>query len=177
MRRYSFLALTLGCFVSLGAAVALSPLRTAQDGPKPSPEIEHFKKMAGVWDAEIDMGGQKQKGIMTYTMGPGGLWLISDIKFDFFSGHGVDGYDVNKKKHFSIWVDSSNTAMMTMESTYDKNAKTITSMADGTGMDGKPTKSKLITTLTDDDHMTFKMWKIVDGKETDEFVINYSRKK
>ena len=40
----------------------------------------------------------------------GGFWLLLDYKGDFggmkFEGKGATGYDPNKKKYVSTWVDS-----------------------------------------------------------------------
>src|SRR6516162_6231529 len=76
--------------LTAGIAVLLVvPAVYAQEGPKPGKEHELLKRMEGTWDV-IMKGG---KGTMTYKMGLGRLWLISDLDGEFgntkFNGKGM----------------------------------------------------------------------------------------
>src|SRR5207247_10306253 len=114
-----------------------------------------------------------------YKMDLGVLWLTSTFEGEFggmkFSGRGYDTYDPIKKKYVGVWVDSMSTSPMTMEGTYDKEAKTLTTTGEGPGMDGKPTKYKSVVHYKDDDNMQMDMY-MGDAKEPS-FVITYRRKK
>jgi hypothetical protein len=161
------------------AVVLAAPAARAQEPPKPGPEHEVLKKMVGTWDVTMKMDGMEIKGVMTYKMDLGGLWLAGRLESEFggmkFSGQSLDGYDPVKKKYVGVWVDNMSTSPMLMEGTYDKATKTITTTGEGPGMDGKPTKYKGVTKLTDDDTINFEMY-MGDGKAP-AFTVLYKRRK
>ena len=104
-------------------AVLGTGLSQAQEFPKPGPEHEQLKELEGTWDAVMEMGGQKSKATATYKSICGGMWMQSDFQGDLggikFQGHGLDGYDLTKKKHVGVWVDSMSSAPMHFEGNYD----------------------------------------------------------
>lgn len=171
----------------LSAAAAAS----AQEGPPmpmpmPGPEHELLKKDVGTWDATVEMlmppGAPPTAGTETNTLGPGGLWLISDFKSSMmgapFQGHGVSGWDPAKKKYVGTWVDSMTTSVALTESTYDPASKSITGWVDGPGPDGKPTRTKAVTQYKDDDTRVFTMYMPgPDGKDAPGMRITYKRRK
>lgn len=161
------------------AALVFAPVVSAQEPPKPGPEHEVLKKMVGDWTMTLKAGGMESKGTTTYKMELGGLWLTSKMECDLFgmkfAGHGTDGYDATRKKYVGVWVDTMSNSPMLMEGAYDKATKTLTMVGDGPGPDGKPTKHKTVSTLTDDDTINFAMY-MGDGKEP-MFTIVYKRKK
>jgi hypothetical protein len=164
--------------VAIAACLALAPATLAQEPPKPGPEHELLKGMVGTWEATMNVGGMEAKGTMVYKMDLGGLWLTSTFEGDFggqkFTGRGFDSYDPHKKKYVGVWIDSMSTSPMTMEGTYDKDKKVLTTLGEGPGMDGKPTKYKSEVELKDKDNMVMKMY-MGDAKEPS-FVITYKRK-
>jgi hypothetical protein len=164
--------------VAIAACLVLAPATLAQEPPKPGPEHELLKSMVGTWDATMNVAGMDAKGTMVYKMDLGGLWLTSTFEGEFggqkFIGRGYDSYDANKKKYVGVWIDSMSTSPMVMEGTYDKDKKVLTTMGEGPGMDGKPTKYKAETEIKDKDNMVMKMY-MGDGKEPG-FVITYKRK-
>jgi uncharacterized protein DUF1579 len=153
--------------------------------PQPGPEHEILKKDVGTWDATVEMlqpPGPPSQGTETSTMGPGGLWLISDFKSDMmgmpFTGHGVTGWDPAKKKYVGTWVDSMSTSISLSESTYDAASKTATGTLEAPGPDGKPVKLKAVTQYKDADTRVFTMYAPgPDGKEAAMMRITYKRKK
>jgi hypothetical protein len=154
----------------------------AQAPPTPGPEHDALKRLAGEWTATIKSPDGDSPGTMTAKMECGGLWLVTDFKSDMggtpFHGRGFDGYDPAARKHVSVWVDSMLTRPMFLEGTFNKETKTLTMTADGTGMDGKPAKFKSQTQFPDDDHHTFTLYVITpDGKEEKMVTIEYARKK
>ena len=154
-----------------------------QTFPKPGPQHEMIKQGEGTWDA-VAKGpeeGPPMKGTAVMKMECGGLWLVSEFKMDFagqaFQGRGLDGYDLDKKKFVSVWVDSMSTAPMFFEGDYDEATKTLTQTAQAKGPDGKPTKFKTVLKIRDKDHHTFQMFIVgVDGKDILMMTIEYSRK-
>jgi hypothetical protein len=147
--------------------------------PKPGPEHAMLKKQEGTWDTTMKMAGAESKGIATYKMELGGLWLASTFEGDLggmkFTGKGLDTYDPAKRKYVGIWCDSMSTSPLVMEGTYDPATKTLTMAGEGPGMDGKPTRYKAVTEHPDDDTMTFRMY--VGGGTEPAFTITYKRKK
>jgi len=96
-----------------------------------------------------------------------------------FSGMGLTGYDNVLGKYVSTWVDNMGTGIMTSTGTADASGKVITWI--GTMSDpvtGKLTKSRMVTTIKDDDHHTFEMYGTPPGgkKEMKMMTIEYSRK-
>ena len=168
---------------SLLLAFAMAPVTAlGQGGPTPGPEHDALKKLEGTWNAKLKMGDNESSGTMTYKMECGGLWLTSDFRGEFdgqkFQGRGVDGYDPEKKKYVSVWVDSMSTRPMLLEGTHDKEKKTTTMTGEAPGPDGKLAKHKMVTHTPDDDHQTFTMYIIdADGKENKIMTIEYTRKK
>jgi hypothetical protein len=175
--------MTCSSFVaSILLATALSTFSALGQGATPGPEHEILKKLEGTWTAKIIMEGSESTGTQTYKMTCGGLWLASEFKGEFagmpFEGRGTDGYDAEKKKYVSVWVDSMSLRPLLLEGTYDKAKKTMTMTGEGPGPDGKPTKHKMVTHSPDDDHQTFTMFMVgADGQETKMMTIQYTRKK
>src|SRR5688572_488113 len=104
--------------VVLAAGVVLAA-RSQQEGgmpqaPKPLKEHDWLKNFEGTWEfsATFTMAPgappMKSKGMQVDRMGAGGLWLIIDSMEDKkdapFHGHGMVGYDPEKKKYIGIWV-------------------------------------------------------------------------
>ena len=168
------------CCVVAVIGLILAPAVRAQEPAKPGPEHEVLKKLEGSWDATMKMMGTESKGTMVWKMDLGGLWLSSNFEGDFggmkFQGKGFDTYDGNKKKYVSVWLDSMSTAPMTMEGTYDKDTKTLTMTGEGPGLDGKPTKHKMVSQIKDDDNIVSQM-SMGEGKDAMLFEIVYKRKK
>jgi hypothetical protein len=166
-------------FVVLLSAAGSSP---AQDAPKPGPEHEKLREFVGDWETVMDVGGEKSKGKVTYKSICGGLWVSSDFQGEFggekFEGHGIDGYDVTKKKYVAVWVDSMMTTPLTMEGDYDAKTKQFVMAGVGPGPDGKPQKFRSTSEMKDKDHFTFKMYMPqADGTEQLGFTIEYTRRK
>jgi hypothetical protein len=173
--------------LSLAVLLALLAIPAAAQEPqfpKPGPEHEHLKKLAGTWDAVMKMpdAPDTMPGIAVYKMECDGMWLTSDFKMDVpnfkFQGKGLDGYDQNKKKYVAVWVDSMSSAPMFMEGTHDQKTNTTTMTGEGPGQDGKPQKFKTVTKTKDEDHLHFEMLMVAaDGSEKPAFTIEDTRKK
>lgn len=162
------------------AALALTTSASfAQDFPKPGPEHDVLKKLVGTWDATMKFAGGESKGVMTYKMDLGGLWLLSSFEGEFggqkFAGKGFDSFDPAKKKYVGVWVDNMVTTPLVLEGTFDAAKKAMTMTGDSTGPDGKPTKFKSVTTFRDDDNVTFDMY--MGDEKAPSFSIIYKRKK
>jgi hypothetical protein len=162
-------------------AVVMASAAWGQEMPKPGPEHEMLKELAGTWDAAIKMGGQEAKGTAVYKMELGGFWLMSTFEGDLggmkFKGQGIDGYDPLRKKFVTTWVDSMSPTPLWMEGTYDKETHTMTMTGEGAGQDGKLHKYKTTTETKGKDAMVFKMFEVKDGKDNEMMSITYTRTK
>lgn len=173
------------CRVILAAIVCLTStgLSVAQDFQKPGTEHARLREIEGKWDAVMVMGEQKTKATATYKSINGGMWLASDFDGDLggglkFQGHGLDGYDQQKKKYVGIWTDSMSSAPLHLEGDYDSKSKQLVMTGESTNPDGKRQKVKTTTESKDKDHFTFKMYMVdADGKDQLAFTIEYSRQK
>ncbi len=176
MGRYLNSMLTLVCCLGIGLAAQ------AQEGVVLGKEHARLKELVGTWDAVVKFGDNESKGQMVYTMGLGGLWLLSDFNGEFagapFLGKGADGFDQQKGKYVSIWIDSMSTSPTISEGTLDASGKVMTMYGDMVGPDGKPFKTRMVTEMTDKDHMVFTIHgKGPDGKEGPMMSIHYARRK
>ena len=153
------------------------------------PEHAIVKAEEGTWDATISMmtapgaPPQTSKGVETCTLGCNGLWLITDFKGEMmgqpFHGHGLKGYDPDKKKYVGVWVDAWTTRLDISEGTYDAATKTLTSKVKGKDPgSGQEMEYTMKTVLQDKDNRYLAM--LVpgpDGKPMEPFRITYKRKK
>jgi hypothetical protein len=175
--RTVLLACLCACLLlAVGAAPA-----AAQGPAKPGPEHEMLKKFEGQWDAAVSFTGGESKATATYKLGLGGFWLLLNFKGEFggapFEGRGVMGYDPNKKKYVSTWIDSGEPFLTMTEGRFDKEGKTFTETGESVGMDGKPQKIKSVYEFKDKDSFVFTMYKVADGKDEQLLKITYTRKK
>jgi hypothetical protein len=174
------------------AALALLVLSAggtlAQDFPKPGPEHEQLKQLAGVWDAQVKFypqpgtAAQESKGESTAKLDVGGFFLVTEFKGQMFGGQfqgrGITGYDPNKKKYSGVWIDSMSPAIYHTEGAFDKSGKIYNETMEGPDPEGKPMKMRMTTEFKDKDHMHFKLFGPgKDGKEQLVMEIAYTRKK
>jgi hypothetical protein len=173
----------LSCLVvGVALAVMARPV-AAQEPGKPGPEHQMLKKFEGQWDATMTFTGApgQSKARASYKLGLGGLWLEHHFKGDFggmaFEGRGITGYDPRKKKYVSMWVDSMEPWMLTMEGNFAKDGKTYTETGESVGMDGQPEKVKSVFEFKDQDTIVFTMYKVADNKDQQMMQITYKRQK
>jgi hypothetical protein len=177
------IALALNLLLAVAPAIAQEQKASPPPQPQPGPEHARLKKLEGIWDAVMtEDGGKKTKGVMTYKMECGGLWLTSDYQGEHmgkpFHGKGFDTYDPASKKHHGVWIDSWITTPLRTEGTYDEKTRKTTCSGECLGPDGKAMKFKMVTTTIDDDHEKFEMYMIgPDGKEMKGATIEYARRK
>jgi Protein of unknown function (DUF1579) len=154
--------------------------------PKPGPEHKLLAKLEGTWDckAKFWMGPGEPKestGAMKRTMIMGGLYLQEKFAGDFlgtkFQGFGVIGYDTNKKKFVSAWIDNFGTGIMVSEGTYDPDAKTLTYTSEEfSPAYGGKVKTRDVLKLISDDRQVFEMFRTpMGGKEMKAMEITYTR--
>ena len=186
VRRISILVtkgITMFRFVSSLSAVAVMFFSAsglfAQEPQKPGKEHEELKAMEGTWDAVLKMGdGAEMKGVSEFKMTCEGMWLESNFVADFggtkFHGRGLDSYDASKKQFVSVWVDSMSSSPMILSGTREGKVTTMT--GEGPGPAGTA-KYKTVSTNEGSDKMSFTMFMVNDGKDTEMMNVKYTRRK
>lgn len=121
--------------------LSLASLSSGQEFPKPGPEHEKLRELVGDWDAVMIMGDQKSKATVTYKSICGGMWVESDFHGMLgdlpLHGHGLDGYDLKRKKYVGVWVDSFESAPLHFEGDIDPKSKLLVMTGESLGPDGK----------------------------------------
>jgi hypothetical protein len=180
---HSSTAIVLAMLLSTLGARAQEPPQF----PKPGPEHDRLKPMAGQWDAKVtayctasSSGPERAAGRYTAKLDLGGFFLVTKFKCELagkqFQGRGLIGYDSFKKKYVGVWVDSMSPAIYHSEGAFDAAGKVYTETMEGPGPDGKPMRMRITTELKDKDHMRFQMFAPdKDGKETLMMEIGYTR--
>jgi hypothetical protein len=169
------------------AAKAEDSKKEAPSLPGPGPEIERLKQFEGNWDAKVTVPqpgapAMESKGVLTAKLGCGGHWLITDFKGEFmgmpFEGHGVEGYDAEKKKYVQVWVDPMSASMEVMEGTYDEATKTFAFKGKGKNPEtGQMMEYTMKTVIVSRDRNVFTMEMATPDGKTESFKIEYTRKK
>lgn len=167
--------------LSLVVALYAGNFAHAQNFPKPGPEHAKLKELVGEWDAVITASGQESKGSATYKSICDGMWIASEFSGALgelkFTGHGIDGYDLQKKKYVGVWVDSLSSSPMQFAGNIDEKSKLLVMTGEGVNMEGKVEKVKTTTEFKTKDNFIFKLYMIDDGREDLAFTIEYTRKK
>lgn len=146
-------------------------------------------KSDGEWSGEItswmspDAPPMKSVGVAVNKMILGGRYQQSTHTSCFagmpFEGISTTGYDNQKKKYFSTWVDNMGTGVMVMEGTWDAATKTLN--MSGSCVDprtGKTCKMREEFTIIDDNTQKMTMYgpDIKTGKEFKNMEILLKRK-
>ena len=156
---------------------------------QPGPEHARLQKMAGTYTTEAEMvmapgtPPQKSKGKQTYEAMLGGRYIHGSYTSEMmgmpFTGMSLMGYDNQKKKYFSAWVDSMSTGLMVSEGTADAAGKVITFTGSyDDPMSGKAKKYRQVTTVESDDKHKFEWFENDEaGKEYRMMLVTYTREK
>ena len=161
-------------------------MKAMEDMAKPGPEHAELAKMVGTWTSRMEcmMPGNEPmiaEGETTFEMRLGGRYLHQKMTGTMggkqFNGLGVTGYDTQKKKYVSVWIDDSGTGIFTAEG--EKNADgaiVLTGMMPMPGMGDVKMKESMHQ--TDADHCSFEMTMVgPDGKDVPMMKGMYTRKK
>lgn len=156
----------------------------------PGPQHAMMAKMAGDWDCVVryqmdpKQPMQEEKTSATITSLMDGRYTqevaTGQMMGQPFNGMGIYGYDNVLGKYVSSWIDNMGTGIMKSEGTADASGKVINWMGTMSDpMTGKMSKSRMVTTIADDDHHTFEMFGVPPGakKEAKVMTIEYSRRK
>lgn len=166
------------------AAMALEALDRAS---KPGAYHEHLKALAGRFQQEIRWwirpGSEPNisVGLAEVTVIMGGRYVKQQVQGEMagepFHGLGLIGYDNQKRKYVSIWIDNLSSGIMSGEGTCDRTGKVFTfvgSFADS--VTGKQKTVRMVTRVVDADHQLFERYESRrDGEEFKTMEISSTR--
>lgn len=173
--------------LALGLPLAATTL--PQQNPfaaRPQKEHELLQQLAGNWKAEfaLSMPGappmQSEARVESELLGK--LWIAT--RYDdpqmvggAFSGAELFGYDPDKEKYVSAWVDNQSASMTLQEGTYDPATRTLAmSGASKDPITGRESSSRSTIVWSDDDRRVQTMFAPgPGGEELQMFTITYSR--
>lgn len=171
------------------AAGGAAPVDAAASKPKP-PSDQHAElhKTIGTWDATVrwrpDPGADwvEEKCTETVTAICGGKWLWSDFRGAMmgmpFEGHALIGYDGEKERCVSFWIDSMSPVPMQTTGSYDEAEKGMVLTGEGVDMTGQPVKVREVVTWKDADTRMVKMeFRGAEGTNTMEITYRRSQAK
>lgn len=171
-------------FLTFGLSLFLLASTGTAQIPGPTPEHAKLKPHVGKWTFEFtDSENQVTKGTSETVEACGGLWFVTTMDTNMagmpFQGKGLDGYDPEKKKYISVWVDSFTAAPMIFEGEYDKAGKVLTMVCEGKDpTTGSPATWRSTSEFLSKDEYRFVMFvKPKDGKELTMMTATYKRSK
>jgi hypothetical protein len=146
-------------------------------------------KMAGEWTCTVKLQmdpsqpAQESQSTATITGLMDGRYIqevdSGQMNGMSFSGMGLYGFDNVSGKYVSTWIDNMGTGIMNSVGTSDASGKVITWIATmNDPVTGKPAKSRMVTTMVDDNHHILEMFGVAPGgkKEMKLMTIDYVRK-
>jgi len=135
----------------------------------PNEHHKHLSRMAGEWDMHLKMWMEPGAPPTEFTgetsneMIMGGRFLqshiLSVLMGQQLKSMGLEGYDNVKKKHITLFIDNSGTAMQLSEGECSEGGKVITSSSeyfDPASGDTKKMRTRL--TMVSDDQYIFEAW-------------------
>ena len=170
----------------LSNANAQDSTEQMQSAP-PAPELAILKHEEGKWDAAIKFwlpGGptepMESTGSEINTM-VGEYWLSTQLDYEVmgqkYGGHGVFGFDSEKKRYVGTWYSSDSPNPIQMTGKWDEESKTVTYEMDGIDGMGNPLKGKIMNTYIDASSKKFEMhMDMGDGNMHKMMEIMYSKK-
>jgi len=162
---------TVVCFIGLGS-LAQDEMTAAQQRMMEmgTPDAHHklLGKMAGTHEvkSQFRMASEAPWTEATFsgtsTMIMGGRYLFMKATGDFmgmpFEGQGVMGFDKEKKKFISTWIDNFSTMLLVAVGDGDLEKQQIVTVAEMIDPStGNPTKMKMVYTIKSDTEYTLEM--------------------
>ena len=156
----------------------------------PAPDAEHalVARGAGAWKATVDnrmdpgRPAESSQATEINVLCCGGLFLLTDFAGEErgrpFRGHGVLGYNPQKKKFISAWIDSGDRRLSLSEGDYDAAREALTfrlHLPDGKG--GTVALREVLEWKGADQRVMTMYAPGPDGRETPGLTIKYRRLK
>lgn len=142
---------------------------------EPGKEHKWLATLAGEYSAKVGGMMGESDGTNSIENVLGGFWNVtrfeSKMMGEPFEGLEILGFDPEKGKFVSVWVDSTTPKIAALEGTYDADTKTLTMRGPSIGMDGGAAEM-MNTTVFSDRGMAFTMH--IEGAPL--MTIDYTRK-
>lgn len=154
---------------------------------QPGPQHEGLKKMEGNFTAKVkmymspDAPPEESEGKLENHMILDGRYLVGEFQGTMmgmsYEGASLVGYDNQRQKWLSIWVDNMSTGAMIMEGEEDESGKvTYTGEFPCPVYGNAITPFRQVFEMKDADHQRFEMYQTApDGKEHKMMEIEYTR--
>jgi len=157
---------------------------------KPGAQHALLTRMAGDWNRTVNLQmdpskpAQQSQSMSTITVLLDGRFIQETITGQWggmpYNGVGLYGFDNVSGQYVATLIDNTGTGFMNCVGAPDASGKVI--RWDATMNDpasGKPSKSRMVTTVIDDDHYTLEMFAVMTGsdKEAKIMWIDYTRKR
>ena len=149
-----------------GAAADKPP--TAPPPAAATASADLLKRMAGSWDATMQMASQDGSppvvlnGTEVDTLGGRGTWVISDFRSQLeghpFQGHAILSLDPATGRLQRVWADSTSPSFWASEGTWDPATATLTMWIDSVDSVGQKVRWREETVLKSADTRTFTMY-------------------
>jgi hypothetical protein len=169
---------------SKAPAAAVTEASLVKASKPAAKEVDVLLQDVGEWDAIVKCAvpGQpaaEEKGTEKVTAICNGRWLWSDFKGQMmgqpFQGHGLVGFDADKKQYVSLWFDSMSPTFALTTGTFDAAGKTGNFAGDCVCPEGKPMTIQQVLTRKGEGTRNNQM-KFVSGGETTTMEITYQRR-
>lgn len=147
--------------------------------PKPGAEQATLTKLTGDWKSEVrfysaaDAPPMVRPGTYKAQLDVGGYFLHRELRVDLdavgdfkaiaFHGRGFTGYDPFQQKYLGVWVDSGSPALYLTEGSFNADGDVYTETSRGPDPTGKPLVMRMLTTLSGQDRLSFKMYRVEEG--------------
>ena len=170
------------------AAKMAEMMKKVEAAGAPAAAHKALEPLVGEWTAEVkcwmapDAPPTVSKGTAKVEWTMNGRFIRQDFNGDMmgkpFHGVGMTGYDNQKQKYNSVWVDDMSTAIMTSEGTADEGAKVITfeSKMDCPATGEKDVPVKQVLRIISHDRHVFEMYDPRQGYKAKTMEITYTRK-
>lgn len=154
----------------------------------PGPEHAVLQPLAGTWKASIKSymtpgDPMVSQGTLDRTWIMGGRYLVGKHTGDFmgmpFEGMEILGFDRQHGKYVSTWIDNMGTGIaLAQDGTWDPATKSLSmTMSFDDPVTGRPTASRMVTKIVNDDTVLYTMTGQRDGKDYTQMEATYTRVK
>lgn len=159
-----------------GFAAGMTLSHTTKQVTQPEKQHAWLAQMAGEYKTKVSGMMGESEGTSRTESAMGGFWNVTHFHGTMmnqpFEGMEILGFDPEKDKFVSVWVDSMTPKITALEGTYDIDSKTLTMRGESTGMDGE-TAEMVNTTVFNDGGMVFTME--IEGSPAPVMTIEYTR--
>lgn len=143
--------------LSLSPLAAFVPIggQEPREAAGRSPELRVLASLAGEWETTTTMKGNPwvpaapMAGKETARLVAGGGWLLQEAAGEGYAGAGLVGFDREKGRFVSVWVDQHQPGMSVSEGSWDAAAKALVMESEGPDFTGRKTRWRSATTVGD----------------------------